>query len=493
MSRCRLTGLIHRLLPWGIVALLTACSPVGPDYQLPAMSLPRDWRNAEVQTHSADGRTVALWWGLFQDRQLSTLITEAITINPDLAIAETRIREARAQARLADADLQPSVDLGSSATNSRKSENIPSGGVEQNLFVLDFDAAWEVDIFGGSRRQSEAAAATVQATIEDYRDVLVSLTAEVAKNYIDLRAAQNRLRIARKNIELQNQTLQLTRDRFATGLGNALEVAQAQTQLALLQAQIPPLESSAAKSHHQLALLLARQVQDRNWLGEAPLPLPPLNLPLLLPSELTRQRPDIRSVERQLATANAEVGVATADLFPRFSLAALGGMQSTDLHQLITSGSRYWSLGPTIQWSLFDGGRRRATLAASEARLDRARHAYEKTVLNALVEVEDALVEFERENAARRQLQQAVLSSRTATKISQYQYTAGLNTFLNVLVAETTLAQAEDKLIQSEQRLSLAMIALYKALGGGWQQAGTAGEMTHPSRKISQTTVPAHP
>ncbi len=480
MSRCRLTGLIHRLFPWGVVVLMAACSPVGPDYQPPVPSLPQDWQHAEVQTHSTDGRRVARWWELFQDRQLSTLITEAIRINPDLAIAVTRIREARAQARIADADLHPSVDLGSSATNARKSENIPSGGGEQNLFVLDFDAAWEVDIFGGSRRQSEAAAAMVQATIEDYRDVLVSLTAEVAKNYIDLRAAQNRLRIARKNIELQKQTLQLTRDRFATGLGNALEVAQAQTQLALLQAQVPPLENSAAKSRHQLALLLARQVQDRHWLGEASLPLPPLSLPLLLPSELTRQRPDIRSAERQLATANAEVGIATADLFPRFSLAALAGLQSTDLQQLISSGSRYWSLGPTIQWSLFDGGRRKATLAASETRLDRARRTYEKTVLNGLVAVEDALVDFEREKAAREQLHQAVLSSRTATEISQYQYTAGLNTFLNVLVAETTQAQAEDKLIQSEQRLSLAMIALYKALGGGWQQTELSGATVFP-------------
>ncbi|MDD2465820.1 MAG: efflux transporter outer membrane subunit [Desulfobulbus sp.] len=481
------------LIQWGVVLLLlAACTPVGPDYQAPQSPLPGRWQNGQGVLPHAGVQDLEQWWQLFEDPQLNILIHEAISANADLAIAETRIREARALSRVVDADLLPTVDLDSAYTNTRKSDHISSGGTRQDLFALNFDAAWELDFFGGNQRRSEAATATLAATVEDYRDVLVSLSAEVAKNYIDLRAAQERERIARQNIQLQEQTLHLTQERYTTGLGNALEVAQAQTQLALLQAQLSPLLTLAAKSAHQLAFLLAKQPQSPSWLSMAALPQPPPRLPAILPSELLRQRPDIRSSERQLAFASAEVGVATADLFPRFSLAALIGVQSTDLQQLVTSGSRYWTLGPTIQWTLFDGGRRRASLEAGQARLDRARLSYEKTVLNALKEVEDALVNLDREQNTKSRLDEAVRSSRHATELSQYQYKAGLNTFLNVLLAQATLAQTEDKLVQSNQSLSLAMIALYKAMGGGWHNATTPRPFKHtsppsPSRLSTRT------
>jgi len=473
-----LSGFLPLALSGWLVLLISACSPVGPNYQEPQSTMPGQWQSAQGDITRADIETLRQWWRLFKDTQLDALISEAIAANPDLDIAVTRIREARALGRMADAELLPTVDLGGTYANSRKSEHIPSGGTRQDLFTLNFDAGWELDLFGGYRRQSEAAAATLQASQEDYRNVLVSLTAEVAKQYLDLRAAQKRLHIARQNIDLQQQTLDLTRERFITGLGNTLEVTQVQTQLALLRAQLPPLAALSAKARHQLAFLLGKPPQADSWLGTAPLPQPPQRLPALLPSEILRQRPDIRSAERQLAAANAEVGVATADLFPRFSLSALVGLQSTDVQQLITSGSRYWSMGPAIQWTLFDGGRRRAALEASEARLDRARLNYEKTVLGALKEVEDALVDFAREQDTRMQLEEAVQSSRQAVGLSQHQYKAGLSNFLNVLLAETTLAQSEDKLVQSDQNLSLAMAALFKAMGGGWQ-ANEATDFSH--------------
>ncbi len=216
------------------------------------------------------------------------------------------------------------------------------------------------------------------------------------------------------------------------------------------------------------------QQLGKDLLEIAPLPQAPARLPALLPSALLQQRPDLRSAERQLAAANAAVGVATADLFPHFSLSALIGLQSTDLNQLITSGSRYWSLGPAIQWTLFDGGRTRAALDAKEAQLDRARLTYQKTVLTALADVEDALVAIQQEQAAKERFLEAVNSSRQAADLAKHQYTAGLNTFLNVLLATATLAQAEDKLVQSDQRLILATVALYKAMGGGWQLKATA-------------------
>ena len=480
------------ILHWGFVLLLAGCAPVGPDYQPPQSSLPTQWQNGQPDTPQAKVQTLEQWWQLFEDPQLDTLIHEAIRANPDLGIAATRVREARAMGRIADADLWPSLNSGSAYSHSRKSDNIPSGSTRQDLFSLHFDADWEIDLFGGNRRQSEAAAASLAATMEAYRDVVVTLTAEVARHYVDLRAAQKRLRIAQQNIDLQARTLNLTRDKFATGLGNALEVAQAQTQLALLRSQLPFQESAADTARHQLALLLGKQPQPPSWLGAAPLPQPPLRLPAVFPSQLVRQRPDIRSAERLLAQANAEVGVATADLFPRFSLSALIGLQSTDVQQLITSGSRYWSLGPAIQWSLFDGGKRRAILTASEFRLDRARLTYEKTVLQALVDVENALVNFDREQETRTQLLEAVSSSRRAVELSQHQYRAGLNTFLNVLLTETTLAQAEDTLIQSDQRLALCMIVLFKAMGGGWHHGSSPFPVEAP-HSTSTKTAPQRP
>jgi len=493
MRKSPLFGFLPLTLSGSLVLLMAACAPVGPDYQEPRPTLPVEWQNAQGYISHAELESLRQWWRLFNDPHLDALISEAITANPDLDIAMTRIREARALGRIADAALLPTADLGGAYTNSGKSEHIPSGGTRQDLFVLNFDAGWELDLFGGYRRQSEAAAATLQASREDYRDVLVSLTAEVARQYLDLRAAQKRFQLTRQNIELQQQTLDLTRERFVTGLGNALEVTQAQTQLALLRAQLPPLTALAAKARHQLAYLLGKPPQAVTWLGTGPLPQPPQRLPALLPSEILRQRPDIRGAERQLAAANAEVGVATADLFPRFSLLALVGLQSTDFQQLITSGSRYWSVGPAIQWPFFDGGRRRATLEASEARLDRARLNYEKTVLGALKEVEDALVDFDREQETRARLEEAVHSSRQAAELSQHQYKAGLSNFLNVLLAETTLAQSEDRLAQSDQSLSLAMTSLFKAMGGGWQTKGAHSPSDNSINTKSSEAVPVHP
>lgn len=468
--------LVLQFLLWSWAFSLVACSPVGPDYQSPQTALPQQWENGADRLRFTQSSHLQQWWHLFTDPHLDTLINQAIQANPDLAIAETRIREARALSRISGADLLPSIDGASGYTHSRKSEHIPSGGTRQDLFQLNFDAAWELDIFGGNRRQQEAAEATLAATVENYRDVLVSLTAEVARQYIELRAAQQRLILAQKNIHLQEQTLNLTRERLTTGIGNQLEVAQAQTQLSLLQAQVPPLESTRTQARHQLAVLLGMQPQQlgKDLLEIAPLPQTPARLPALLPSALLQQRPDLRSAERQLAAANAAVGVATADLFPHFSLSALIGLQSTDLNQLITSGSRYWSLGPAIQWSLFDGGRTRAALDAKEAQLDRARLTYQKTVLTALADVEDVLVAIQQEQAAKERFTEAVNSSRQAADLAKHQYTAGLNTFLNVLLATATLAQSEDKLVQSDQRLILATVALYKAMGGGWQLKATA-------------------
>jgi NodT family efflux transporter outer membrane factor (OMF) lipoprotein len=463
-----------RVLPWGIAFLFTACSPVGPDYQPPRPDLPAQWSERERATHSADEATLHRWWTLFQDPTLNSLMTRAIDANLDLRRAESRIREARAQRRLTEAGGLPNLAVGGSYTNSRRSEHSASSSSSsgtQELFQADFDAGWELDIFGGIRRQMEAADANVAATVEDQRDVLVTLEAELARNYLELRASQQRQVIARENIRIQEQTVDLVRNKFQIGLGGELEVVQAETQLSLTKAQVPALESASILAMHQLALLLGQQPHTlkTELAKNAVIPPTPPQLPVTLPSDLLRRRPDIRAAERQLAAATATVGAATADLFPRFSLSALIGLQSTSISDLIASSSRFWSAGPRVQWPLFDGGRARATLEISEARRDSARITYEKTVLAALAEAENALVAFDREQITRTLFAEAVISSQRAVVIARGQYKAGITTFLNVLQSENTLYQSQDKLAQSNQQLAVNLVALYKALGGGWQ------------------------
>ena len=474
--------LLLPLWSWAIIATLPACSPVGPNFQTPRPDMPAHWAEKSVTSSAATAAPLHCWWTLFQDPTLDSLITRALAANLDLRIAATRIREARAQRRLAAAASFPARGIGGGSTSSHSSENIPSGGVTQDLFRADFDASWEIDVFGGTRRQIEAAEATLAASVEDGRNVLVTLEAEVARNYLELRTSQQRLRIAGDNIRIQEKTAALVRNKSEIGLGGELEIAQAEALLALTRSEVPSLESTASQAIHQLALLLGQQPPSLQAelarIADIP-PVPPL-LPATLPSDLLRQRPDIRAAERQLAAATATVGAAIAELFPHFSLFALIGLQSTSLPDLVATSSRFWSAGPTVQWSLFDGGRTRAVIDFSEARRDRAQATYEKTVLTALVETENALVAYAREQERHKILGQAVASGQQALTLARGQYAAGLTPFLNVLVSENTLYQSQDKLIQSNQQLAITMVALYKALGGGWQTEAMAPVAAFP-------------
>ena len=462
---------LNLLLVLGSALFSLAACTVGPDYHPPQPPLPAQWDQGAGTADNSPAEICARWWSLFHDPLLDDLIRRAVAANLDLKIAETRIREARAMYRQAASGMLPSVDTGASYARIRESRYQSSDPKTKDLFQAQFDVNWEIDLFGSVRRQVEAAEANLAATMEDQRAVLVSLAAEVALNYVELRTYQQRLAIAQENSRIQEQTVDLVRNKLLLGLGNELEVAQAETLLAQTRAEMPALESGSVQAMHQLALLLGQQPQtlkaELTPAGATP-PVPPL-VPLVLPSELLRQRPDIRSAERQLAVATANVGVATADLFPRFSLSALIGYQSTSLSHLITSSSQFWSVGPAINWPLFDGGRRRAVVEASEAQRQRAELTYEKTVLTALAETENALVLLSRERDTYEMLKTAVDSSLRATLIAQGLYKAGLTPFLNVLQSENALYQSQDKQAQSGQRLAINMIALYKALGGGWQ------------------------
>ncbi len=468
---------------------MAACAPVGPDYRPPAPVLPPAWiDSAATASPSSHAVKLAHWWTLFNDPLLDSLIERAVAASPDLKIAAARLQQARARYRLTTATAAPSVDAVGSYSNTRKSETAggSNAGSRQDLFLAGFDAGWELDFFGGLRRATEAAQARLAAAAEERRDVLVSLSAEVARNYIELRGSQARLAVARETCAGREKALALARGRFASGLGNRLEVAQAESDLAQARALLPPLANDVGQAGYRLALLLGLPpaALAPELSTAVPLPARPAGLPATLPSELLRRRPDIRRAERELAAATAEIGVATADLFPSFSLTALGGLQSIDLSDLMERASRYWTVGPTVRWSLFNGGRTRAGIELSEAQRDEARSLYEKTVLTALNEVEGAILAFRREEESQKTLAAAVDGDKQEAAVAGGRYRAGLAPLRDVLEAEHGLYQSQDQLIASQTRLSVDLVALCKALGGGWQPAATVAP------EVAATTGP---
>lgn len=479
----------------GVVVTLffAGCAAVGPTYQPPQPEIPGGWHDPAATISPQVDPELHAWWTLFNDPLLDALIVKTTATNRELRRAEAGIRAARAQRIVAAAT--GTLDASGLSTHSRRSENSSSSSDEtQNLFQLGFDAAWELDLFGGVRRAVEAADASLAASHEDWRAVLVTLQAEVARNYLEMRGSQRRRAAAMGNIATQEKTVALVRGRFEMGLGNELDLVQAQTQLALTRAVIPPLDRSIRQAMHRLAILAGQPPASFIALltGAGVGPVAPPRLPVNLPAETVRQRPDIRAVERRLAAATAEIGVATADLFPKFSLNALLGLRSSSLGDLVTAGSRYWSIGPTLNLSLFDQGQRRATVKINEARRDGLLAEYEQTVLTALAEVEDGLVAFAHEQTTGQILAEAIVSGEKAVNIANGLYEAGLTDFLDVLQSEQALYQSQDQLAQSDQRLTLAMVAIFKALGGGWQDQNTPenGTTGDDSTRTRQQTPP---
>ena len=441
------TGPFIALLVWVLTLLLAACAPVGPDYQPPRPDLPARWGTEHGRQFPATIDSDNRWWNLFNDPLLNDLLDRAIAANHDLRIAGSRIKAARARYRMASASSGPSLAAEATSTHSRRSDNTGSTNNDrdsQNLYQAGFDADWEIDLFGGQRRSVEASAAAFSASEENRRDVLITLEAEVARNYFELRGSQKRLATARANLVTQDMTLATVRGRFQLGLASQLEVAQAETQEALVAAQIPDFEKKIAQSTSQLALLLNLPRADLAPRLAEPVLTPdlPLTLPAGLPSDLLRRRPDIRLAERRLAAATAEIGVATADLFPRFSLAALVGLQSDSLADLVDSGSRFWSLGPSLSLPLFNREKLQAAVDITKAEQEEALAGYEQTVLAALIEVENSLVQFAREQEIRSSLVLAVTAGQQAVTFNEGLYKAGLADLIDVLIGQRTFYQA---------------------------------------------------
>jgi multidrug efflux system outer membrane protein len=467
---------------------LMGCA-VGPNYQMPDMRTPAMWSEAPQNGVTTQPLQRTRWWRTFNDPVLDALVERAVRANIDLRQAEARVREARALRGVAAADFWPTSNVSGSYARSRRSENasaaqvgplngsptlgggVPSGELEQGLFQSGFDARWEIDLFGGVRRSIEAADADLAASVEDLRGVLVTLLAEVARNYVEVRGFQRRVDIAQDNIRSQQDTLELTRARFDAGLTSELDVAQAASQLATTQAQVPTLETAVRQGIHRLSVLLglAPGALLPELSQEAPVPPAPPGVPVGLPSDLLRRRPDVRRAERQVAAATARIGVAVADLFPRLALTGSLGLQSNLLADLPLGSSRFWSVGPTLTWPIFDAGRVRANIQVQGAREEQRLAQYEQAVLTALEEVENALVAYSRELVRRDKLAGAVEANQRAVELANELYTRGLGDFLNVLESQRSLFASQSDLVQSEAAVSANVVALYKALGGGWE------------------------
>jgi NodT family efflux transporter outer membrane factor (OMF) lipoprotein len=506
---------------WLLAATLAGCT-VGPSYVPPKPALPAHWAGPDltgaagaVNSPLAPAQGTALpgeslpplsqlqeqpaqltrWWSAFHDATLDALMTRALTANLDLRVAVVRTAEAMVQRDINLAGRWPSLSANASYDYERLSEATPEGallgsagkfsipGVGRldipnpfNQYQLGLAASWELDLFGRLRRTAEASNATLQVSLEDQRAVQVSLLAQVAQNYLQLRSAQAREAIAKQDLANAQDLLQLTRQRHMAGLATELDVRNAAAQMSQTQATLPQLELAATQAMHQLAVLLGAEPEAlRAQLQEpALIPTVPAIVAIGLPAELARRRPDIRQAEASLHAATAQIGVAVADLYPRLTLSANGGFQSETLGSLLGWSSLFGSVGPELDIPIFDRGRWKSVrlydLRAREAALQ-----YQSTVLQALREAEDAATAYREDQRQRQWLTDAVAQNRAALGLARQRYESGVTDFIDVLDAQRTLQQNEQALVGSTAAVSLDLVGLYRALGGGWQTTPAQG------------------
>ena len=463
---------------------------VGPDYHGPDLRSPAAWVSAVNPGMTGTAAASPSWWASFNDAELDSLVGRAITANLDLRVSEARLRQARAVRGGAAANLWPALDVSGSAARAKQSENQPFFGAlalpsnfpfEYSVYQAGFDASWELDLFGGRRRALEAATADWQSAIELRNDVMVTMLAELGRNYMELRGTQQRLKIAQRDLDLQDEALALTRARLQGGVATDLDLARAAALRSVLQAAIPPLETAERTAMYGLAILVGLPPGDlvTELSTSDALPPAPALVPIGLPADLVRRRPDVRRAERQLAAETARVGVATADWFPKLSLTGDVGQEAVTVGKWFEPGSRFWSIGPSLQWKALDFGRVRAEVRAQNAVQQGALAAYEKAVLGSLQETETAIVTYAQEQNRHHALLDAVVQNRQALELADGAYRLGRVAFLDVLDARRSLYLAEDDLAQSDEAVAVDLIALYKALGGGWEtppQARATGD-----------------
>jgi NodT family efflux transporter outer membrane factor (OMF) lipoprotein len=467
----------------GLLLLCLAGMPgctIGPNYHRSDPHAPAAWTSPAVNGLNQGAPASASWWTSFNDPELDSLVRRALARNPDLRAAEAHLRQSRAVREMNSANFWPTLDATASAARAKQSMNQPLIGqlplppgfpFEYTVYNAGFDAAWEIDLFGGKRRALEAATADWQGAIEARNDALVSLLAEVARNYVELRGNQRRLDIARRDLKLQEEALDLTRARFQTGLVSELDVTRAAAQLAGMQAAIPPLNAAAHQAMYAIAVLLGEQPGELLAELSAPAAVPPAppEVPIGLPADLLRRRPDVRRAERALAAETARIGVAEAEWFPKLSLTGDAGFESVSFRKWFQPGSEFWSIGPSLKWRVLDFGRVRAEVKAQTAVQEAALAAYEKAVVVSLQDAEDAVVAYAQEQNRHQALADAVAANGRSLGMADNLFAKGRVNYLDVLDARRTLYQSDDLLAASDQAVAIDLIKLYKALGGGWE------------------------
>ena len=477
-------------IPMVLAAALAGGCMVGPDYHPPDLAAPPAWGELSPSSKvseqplaaapvevAAQRDQAAMWWTVFNDAELSWLMDWAAVANLDLQQAEARIRQARALRTIAAAPLWPNVIAQGSYAREHASANAPGGGATQgttfDLYQVGFDSSWELDVFGGNRRAVESAQASLEAAQFDWAAVLVTLMGEVGSNYVTYRTLQQRIRIATDNVKTQQDTLALTRRLFAAGLATDLDVARAEAQVATTESTIPQLTAQAHEVMHFLGVLLGEPpmalAQDLAAVGR--IPAGPSMVEVGIPSDLLLRRPDLRSSERQLAAATADIGVAVRDLYPRFFVTGFGALESVKASAVFDWPSRALSIGPSVSWTVFDAGMIRATIDLRTAQQEQLLAAYRSIVLQAFQEVENALVAYAEDQKSRDDLATATAANQRAADLAVQLYVQGLTDFLTVLQAQFNLFASQDALAQSEGDIALDLVALYKALGGGWEPA----------------------
>jgi multidrug efflux system outer membrane protein len=454
------------------VAVTLAGCAVGPNYKKPETPVAQTYGAAEPALYTPEQAQVQ-FWKQFGDETLNKLVDDSLNANHDLRIAVGRLAEARAARHQSLYDLGPTVTASAGHTTQQTSAVQFGFPYTSSYYDAGFDATWELDLFGRVRRSVEASSAELQGAEANLRDAQVSVIAEVARTYFELRGEQNQLAVARKNVENEQESFNLTDARLKAGRGTEFDTSRARSQLSTTLATIDPLEAAVQRSIHRLGVLTGRDPNALQSLLTPVKDLPELPKSVAVgdPGTLLRRRPDIRVAERQLAASNAEIGVAVGDYFPKVTFTGSFGYEAKTPNGLGTSASRFYSIGPGISWAAFDLGRVHARVAGAKARTNTAVAQYEQTVLKALEETENALVTHARSRDQLVHAADAAEASAAAAKLARVRYEGGIVDFLEVLDAERTQLQAEDQLAQTRTATATSLIAVYKALGGAWEGA----------------------
>ena len=454
-------------------SLLNGCMSIGPDYEEPATPMPDAWHEAVQDEFKSGTPDLQTWWTVFNDEMLNGLIARAATNNLDLKTAAARIEQAAALRGVSASQYFPDiVGTGGASTFQTTSETTaPGSDREDELYTAGLTMAWELDLWGRVRRSVESADASLQASVENYRDVLVLLYANLATKYINVRTLQERITLAENNLKAQYATLKLTQNRFDAGLVPTLDVSQAELNTARTAASIPPLRQQLIESINRLSVLtgdmpyaLQQQLQ-----ADRPIPKAPEEVIVGLPAELLRQRPDIRRAERNLAAQNALIGATQAELYPTLTLPGTLALESTtSTSDFSNDDNVLYSFGPQLRWSIFNGRRIRSRVDAEKAATQAALYTYEQAVLLALEEVEGTMAAYSNEKDRVQSLEAAEKSASKSVELVTELYKSGLTDFQNVLNMEQAQLIQQDELANSRGLISTYLVGVYKALGGGW-------------------------